>query len=131
MVVCKIKDPSAKDQLVDWMYLEMAFLEKKHQLNYISPPMVPAAAKSNSHITTTISVKQLALLIRLFYDCGVIKIENQTELLNRAGANIKTVRKENVSPQNLRARYYNIDENTKTIVKDLLIRMVNQIRKYN
>jgi hypothetical protein len=131
MVVYKIKNHSAKEQLVNWLFEEMAYFEMKHHLANGFAQKVTPVPKSNAIVTTTISVKQLAFLIRLYYDSGTIKSDNQTELLNQIAAGIKTERKEAVSQQSLRARYYNIDENTKLMVKELLLTLVNLIHKYN
>lgn len=130
MVAYKVKDPSAKEQLIGWLTDEMAFLEKKHQLTMVIPPQLQSVTKLPFSIMTSLSVKQVALLTRLLFDTGIIKHDNQTELLTQLAGVLKTERKENISPQNLRVRYYNIDEPTKSILKEWLIKMTNQLRKY-
>lgn len=129
-VAYKIKDPSAKEQLLGWLADEMAFLEKKQQLTLVMPSHAESKPGAPFSLITSLSVKQVALLTRLLFDTGMIKTDNQTEMLTRIAVGLKTERKENISPQNLRVKYYNIDEATKRIIKDLLFKMSDQLRKY-
>ena len=130
VVAYKIKDPSAKEQLIGWLTDEINFLEKKHQLTMVIPPQLQSLTNAPFSTMTSLSVKQVALLTRLLFDTGIIKHDNQTELLTQLAGVLKTERKENISPQNLRVRYYNIDEPTKSILKEWLIKMTNQLHKY-
>ena len=130
VVAYKIKDPSAREQLISWLIDETAFLEKKHQLTLVIPPHPIPLIKSPFRIFTSMSVKQVALLTRLLFDTGIIKSDNQTDMLTKIAAGLKTERKEMISAQNLRVKYYNIDEPTKSILKDWLFKMNDQLRKY-
>lgn len=123
--------PSAKEQLLNWLYDELAFFERKQQLATLVAPSVEASRPEKSFsLKTPLSVKQLGLLIRLLVDTGVLRLENQTELLNKIAAIFKTDRRETISFQSLRIRYYNIEEPTKNIVKEWLTKMTSQLGKY-
>ncbi len=130
LIAYKTKVSSVKEQLTGWLIDEMEFLEKKRQLAITAPLQLNTSPKPHFSLMTSFSVKQVALLIRLLFDTGLIKSENQTEMLTQIAGVLKTERKENISAQNLRAKYYDIDEPTKGILKDCLITMVNQLRKY-
>ncbi|MEO6230413.1 MAG: hypothetical protein ABJB11_13660 [Ferruginibacter sp.] len=129
-VAYKLKQPSVKEQAIGWLADEMNFLEKKQQLAFYLQPQTGDAAKPPFNLLTALSVKQVALLIRILFDTGMIKSANQTEMLNNMATVLKTERKEIISPQNLRAKYYNIDEPTKNILKEWLFKMNDQLRKY-
>ena len=129
-VAYKVNDQSAKEQLLSWIYDETAFLEKKKQLTLVFPSPGNNINNPSIKITTTLSVKQLALMMRLLFDNGIVKHENQTQLLTKVAEWIKTDKRENISPGNLRVKYYDIDQPTKNIIKDYLIQMINQLNKY-
>lgn len=119
----------AKDQLLCWVQDEIQFLEKKNQLSAVatySSPVITDYIK----IATSLSVKQLALFIRLLVDSGIIKPENHRDILTKVSSVIKTEKVENISSQSLQAKYYTIEGPTKEIMKEYLYKMSEHLRGY-
>ena len=81
-------------------------------------------------VFTSLSVAQLAFLIKLLVDTGIINNKNQTELLKTISKTICTHRNEAISADSLRNKYYNVDKNTTDAVKNMLIDMVNKSKNY-
>lgn len=129
-VAYKIKDPSAKDQVLNWTTAEMIFLEKKQHLAITTIQQPAATDKSPLQLQTSLSVKQAALLTRLIFDMAIIKTDNKTKFLSGLASILKTNKNEKISEQNFRTRFYNIEASAIEGIKDWLIKMINQLNKY-
>ena len=126
-----VKDPSVKEQLIGWLADEISFMEKKNQLYlFVAPPLpTETGASSHAQITTSLSVKQIALFCRLLVNNDTITNKSQTALLNRLAEILKTEKTDIISAQSLRTNYYNIDDATIAFMKDMLIGMINELNK--
>lgn len=80
-------------------------------------------------IKCTLSVPQIACLIRLMVDVGAIQHENQRELLRIFAGGLSSSRVSVISAESLRTKYYNIDRQTAEATRSLLLNMVHQSRK--
>jgi len=126
----KIKDPSAKEQLIGWIADEMAFIDRKQERTSIVPANNEKVTGPNFSVKTTLSVKQLALFTRLLVDTGAIETPNITALLAFIAENISTGKAEAISATNFRIRYYDTDEPTKRKLKEQLMDMINYLHNY-
>jgi hypothetical protein len=99
--------PSVKDQLCAWLTLEIGYFGI-------------ASAAPKKKIMTTLSVPQLANMVKLFSEMGVIVHENKTELLESFAAAFRTEKVENISLASLRNHFYNDDASISRSVSDLL-----------
>lgn len=125
----KPKQKPLKENLLEWIDEEMGFLEKRKQLTLNLPVNKYEGLPLDFKINTNLSVSQLAYLIKLFMESGVMLNRNQREVLRFMSQFTRTKRAENVSAESLRTKFYNVEHNTKETVKDILIDMVNHIRK--
>ena len=80
-------------------------------------------------ISTDLSVAHLACLLRLLHEEKIWMHQNQTALLDFFATHFSTRRQEDISAASLRAKYYNIERSTSEVVKDLLINMLNRLKK--
>lgn len=120
---------SLKHTLIAWIDEEIAFLEKRHQLTFNMPVVQSDSFTDKFKLQTNMSVAQLAYFIRLLVEEKIITNRNQREVLQFFARFTRTKKAENVSAESLRTRYYNVDTSTKEAVKDLIIRLLNHIRK--
>ncbi|MEP0367349.1 MAG: hypothetical protein ABJN36_17635 [Cyclobacteriaceae bacterium] len=117
-----------KRTLIAWIDEEIAFLEKRHQLTFnMSMPQVDPG--KDFKLNTSLSVAQLAYFVRVLIEEKVLINSNQREVLKFFAQFTRTKKAENVSAESLRTRYYNIDTSTKEAVKDITIKLLNNIRK--
>lgn len=79
---------------------------------------------------TTLSVPQLAAMVRLLVDAGILTCDNQTLLLKNISRNFTTRQQQEVSHESLRQKYYNPDTATVSILKTHLANMMGQLRLY-
>ncbi|MCV9387891.1 hypothetical protein [Reichenbachiella ulvae] len=128
-VAYKPRQKSLKENLLDWLDEEVLYLEKQQQLSLNLSPNKYEDFPMDFKLHTNLSVAQLAYLIKVFIDSGVFKNRNQREVLRFLARFMRTKRAENVSAESLRTKFYNVEHNTKEGVKDLLINMINHIRK--
>lgn len=89
-----------------------------------------APSSSPARIATTLSVPQLALLIRLLVDSKIINQQNHSALLKNIAMIMHTSKTASISPESLRVKYYTPDNASMNIVKDHLINMINCLRTY-
>lgn len=87
-------------------------------------------AAETGKIETTLSVPQLALFARLLIDANIIKTGNQAALLKQVAAAFSARGTTMVSSKSLRVNYYDPATPATNILKDHLINMLNQLKKY-
>ncbi len=125
-VAYRPKRSSLRHSLISWIDEEANFLMKRHQLSLNLPARDTAQPFK---LNTSLSVAQLAYLIRIMIEENIILHRNQREVLTFFAHHTRTKKAENISVESLRTRYYNIDTSTKEAVKDVIINLLNNIRK--
>ncbi|MGN6211496.1 hypothetical protein [Parafilimonas sp.] len=110
----------------------MLTLLRQHAFYLSHAPAAGGAGKQQPacRLSTTLSVPQLALFVRLLTDARIISETNQSALLKNVAAIVSTARTASISPESLRVNYYTPGLAAKNIVKDHLINMINLLRKY-
>lgn len=106
------------------------------EMNAVSPPAVLQASSTLANtkekvLETPMSVAQLGLFIRILVESGTIKCKNQAQLLRMIADSFHTKKTTSISPESLRVKYYATDPASVNIVKEYVIRMMNQLRTYN
>ncbi len=116
----------------------LELIEAEISLSYPNHPIcasnVMQSRDSNTEslakpIHVGISVSQIAILLRVFVESGVIKTPNQTELLRKVCHFIRTDYAQEISAESLRNKYYAPDAGSLRFVKDLLFTMIKHMRK--
>ena len=123
--------PSAKETLVSMIQQEIKYATRQQNALaavYGGQPAASAAPKGT--VLTTLSVSQLAVFIRLLFDCGIIEHGNQAELLRLMAGVLKTTRAASISADSLRNKFYDPDAAAINIIKEHLNQMLSRIRKY-
>lgn len=118
-----------KDQLLSWLIEEIAFLEKRQQLTFNFENELNEKIKKDFKILTDHTVSQVAYFIRLLVEVGAILNQNQKELINFFASYIRTKNTHQVSPDSFRAKYYNIEEKSIDVIRDLIIKLLNETNK--
>ena len=98
---------------------------------HITEPTNPNPGTIGIRLQTDMSVAQLGYLIRIMIEVGIIKNTNQRDVLRLFSGIVKTKHADTISPESLRTRFYNIEENTRLAIKDLVIKMLNFVNKKN
>lgn len=120
---------SIKEQLTNWILEEMAFIEKKHQLTLKFPNANIDEINSRFKLITNLSVSQVAYFIRILVETGVIQNKNPRELIYFFASHIKTKKTENISPESFRNKYYGTEESAKEVVREMIIKLMNETQK--
>lgn len=107
----------------------MSFLEKRQQLTLNIAVKPSEGLPDDFKLNTKLSVPQLAYLTKIFIESGVLQNRNQREVLKFLAQFVRTKKAENISAESLRSKFYNVEENTKETVKDVLIGLLNHIRR--
>jgi len=121
------KQQDIKDFLIVWILEEISYLEKKLQLAGV-PSTMHQVMEQNFKLATELSVPQFACLIRLLVESGVITNKNKTDIIRFYAMFTKSKRKENITYQSFRSKFYNIDESSKEEIKSLIIQLLKNIQ---
>lgn len=103
------------------------------ELFYLAEQAVPSKEqfiKNESDVKplfhVSMPVSQLAFLLRLMVDAGVIKTKNQTAFLKEVALLVATDRAGVISAESLRNKYYAPERTTMGAVKDLLFDLIKR-----
>jgi hypothetical protein len=114
---------AAKRMILDGLAKELDYLE------LIRVALETKWFKEGAKIHTSLSVTELALIIRLFKDSGIFTNLNETEILKFFATHFTTKRKSGFSYNYLHSKYYQVDESTKKKVYDYLMVMTQLCKK--
>lgn len=113
--------------LCNWIGEEILFYERGLLLySGAYPAGIQNLVNAGYKIETELSVNQLACFVRLFTECEVLKNTNVRELLNFLAEHIRSKKRENISAESLRLKYYNIEESTREEVRKVLFRLLKK-----
>lgn len=73
------------------------------------------------------SVNELALLIRLFSETGIIGVKNHKVLMQQVSQTFQTSKVKEISPKSLSNKYYEADDTTIASVKGIIIDLLNHL----
>lgn len=121
--------PSIKEQLLEWLIVELDYLKQKRLLQLSCPSKEEEDVKKDFKLNFDLSVSHLAFLIKTFADTGVLQNKNTCELIRFLTRFVKTKKSEAVSYDSFRMKYYNTETGTKDAVKRTLQVMLNYINK--
>jgi hypothetical protein len=110
----------------DWLTEEIGYLEKK--LKLLCHGDTERRSDHNFKIITDMSVSQIACLTHLLVVSGVINNPNQRELIEFVASHTQSKRRESITFDSLRSKYYNISESTRQDIKELVIKLLNKLR---
>lgn len=82
----------------------------------------------NITINTVLSVPQLAVFLKLLISTGIIRHNNQAELLRLVTTIVRTNKATAISHESLRNKYYAQEPAAANIVKDYLFNMLKQLK---
>lgn len=111
--------PTLKTQLIDYFNGELRQLDLEAQ-RVQSDLSVPEQVITNK-IKIDLSVAQLAFLLRLLTDTGVISTENISELLRWVALHCETKQSKSISVESLRIKFYDIEDGTRGAVQEKLV----------
>lgn len=125
----KPKLPPLKSQLTTWLEEEINYLNKKLVLEKPIQNIFNQENIEKIKIHSGFSVAQLAYFHKLQHDVGAIIHKNQRDISRFIAENYQTSKVQEISHESVNSKYYNVEESTSQAVKDILIKMLNQIHK--
>lgn len=117
--------PTLKSQFIHFLTTEMANVDQED--------CDKAAGRSGDEIQIPtkpkfdLSVAQLGCLLRLLADTGVVSCENISALIRWVALNCETKKSQNISPESLRIKFYDIEEGTRRAVQERLIKLLKSV----
>lgn len=123
--------PSLQEQVSIWLNEEIYFAEKKKQLTFMFPPTDQVNKPDAFKIVTSLSVPQLAFVIKILKETGVIKNTNQTDVIKFFAQNFSTERNKNISADSLRIKYYTAETSAIRSVQSLLTKLLQHSKENN
>ncbi|MGB3468142.1 MAG: hypothetical protein WBA74_22845 [Cyclobacteriaceae bacterium] len=111
--------PPLKIQIIGWLEEEISFLERKQD-------QYGEVMHQHEKSMMNISVAQLAVFVRAFFETGMVKGTRQ-ELLHFTTRHYATEQQENISFASLKGKYYKIDIGTKRKVVRMIKKMLAHV----
>ena len=116
---------SIKILLLNWLEDEMHYIEKKRQLTLMIPPATQGAVpEGDTKIKTTLSVSQLAYMIRILKEEGIIVNDNKAELIRFFSRHFSSAHNETISRESLRSKYFAFEVSTVKHVQEILNKLL-------
>lgn len=115
---------SIKEQTVDWILEEIAYLSKKKSLS-LSPFSQPAPQASPIKIQTSLSVAQLSYFIRLLMKSQIIIHKNHSEVFRFIADHFVTPSTNQISADSVKSKFYNVEQGTMRNVRSYIIDLMN------
>ncbi|WP_068472086.1 hypothetical protein [Saccharicrinis aurantiacus] len=117
------KYKSLKSNVLKWVQQELKY--NVYKMNMVSTPIPNKVDhKPIKHkIKTNLSVPQLACLLRQFIEANVIQGKTKKHTLQMFSQILSSTSSSQVSEKSLYKKYYNIDDNSAQVVKDLILNL--------
>lgn len=110
--------PPIYELVENWLQLELKHSKKREKTAEAS--LIEMTGTSIQKIETSLSVAQLACLLKMLYQAGVITNPVQMEMLEIATKMFRTKKTENIALESLHNKYYNVEDKTKETISDIL-----------
>jgi len=109
----------------------IAFIEQQFSqyLNLANTAPRHDVSLSEEKIKTSLSVAQLALLVRLFKEVDIFPEQNQNNIFRRLSGILSSTNQEAISDTSMKAKYYQHDRHTIEVLKDKVIAMLNYLNQ--
>ena len=130
-IILEPTEESIKEKITSWLLEEICYLERsnKPEINYQTNTGNPKEADSLV-INSNVSVAKFGYILKVFVECRILSEKNLTQML-------KLIAEHSTSPESkgkigyssLRKKYYYNEIGTRKAVKDLIIKMLNEINK--
>lgn len=118
---------SIKVQILDWIKEEISYLKKIARQN---PAVTKTEEKPGGNkITTQLSVSQIAYMLKVMHEMGLITAKSQWDMFRFLQENVSSKRSDTISAHSLNNKYYHVEYATKASVKNLLLKMLHYINK--
>ena len=120
---------SIKEQVLNWIEEEIIFVESQIKPIDQEPEKKDIEPGSESKISVSLSVAQLAFLIRVLILGKVITNNNQSDVIRVFASNFKTHKTEDISFGSLYGKYFKPETSAIATVKGILFQLASLITK--
>ncbi len=117
--------PPCKETILGFIQKEIDSLLKKLP---VATSVTSSSALTEPLFTTSLSMSQIAVMLRLFKDCSLIKSESQMALFKSLSAALRTEKTAKLSAGSLRAKFYAPERGAISTVKDRMFQMLNHLK---
>lgn len=123
--------PSLKVQLINWLEVEINYLNKKMMLNKQQTSLFNVINEDKPKILSGLPVAQLALFFKSCFQVGIIEHENQSDIIRFISENFQTHKAKEISVESIKNKFYNTDEVSVDALKDHVIKLFNLLKDYD
>jgi hypothetical protein len=125
-------DPKLKhirEQVAGWIIEELDHIDRSKISIYNQGQTNKMSVPPDFKLETDLSVAQLGYFIRLLFEAGILTNQNQRDVIKFFASQVKSKKTDNISPESLRTRFYNIEDGTRDAIKGIAIHVLNLINK--
>jgi hypothetical protein len=122
---------SLKSSLINWLDEELFFFKERRQLaiQFRQNHNVTNQKVSNTKIYSSLSVSQLAYLMKLLANANIITPENTSKLVEFISDNFSTSSQKDISANSLRNKIYSPENTTIENVQEIMETLVEKAEK--
>lgn len=123
-----LAEVSVKEDMKAWLAREIKYLEKSQNLGVIVPASFHSSSEYKRGIWYTYTIEELALMQRIQHDANYITNTNIIVMMQDLSKIAHTVKKHNISHNNLKNLFYKIDLDTIDSLHDKLLIMIRKLQ---
>ena len=136
-VVFNLKYANLNDQICNWFFQEILYLEKKMHLSVMPLQDHAESAKSNASpekpkqkVMCTLSTDQTGLILRATDELRILVARSMSEVFKTIVPHLSTPYKEELSYDGMRSKSYVAEDRDKQIAIETLERIIKKIKQY-
>jgi hypothetical protein len=130
-MVFNIKEASLHKQMDNWFLQEIFYLEKRNTiLPKVNEKDRLSKIEVKNKIRSTLSVDQLALILRAADDTRTIIARSLSSVFKSLAPHLATTQKEDISFDSMRSKSYSAELRDKEVVIQMLRQMIDKIKDY-
>ncbi len=115
-----------KKNLSNWIDHEILYHKRLNKYSIISKDI--QKNKYDFKVETKFSIAQIAYLIKLLIESGLVKKETKEKLFTIISENFTSVRSESIAISTLNSRYKEITLHTQTSIRNVLLKLIKGIK---
>ncbi len=136
-VIFNLKYSSLNDEICNWFFQEILYLEKKMRLSVIPSQVHAEFTKSKANpvkqkqkVMCMLSTDQTGLIIRAADEARILVAKSMSEVFKTIVPHLSTPYKEDLSYDGMRSKSYVAEDRDKQIAIETLERIIKKIKQY-
>lgn len=120
---------SLKEYIIEWIFEEISFIEREIKIIQCTFKNNIEIPSNDIKIPIDLTVSQFACFIKVCTDSEIIRNIKREDLMIFFSQHFSSKYQETISQGSFRSKYFAITESVKADVKEILLKMIDQLRR--